>query len=300
MSPPPLRLCFYQPNGCSVESSDLEQAILLGCDRFSLQEFTTIEDLVDFLKRRDEPTDCLLLVVPLLAALVDIGERLTQHGCLLPAVVLVGKAPFEGNADSLMYHKAVITLPLPKGKAIAKLDLAAQVERAIALFLQLSPKGVRPGNGSSNLPTLMQQQQRRLSEKLRERLGYAGVFYKRSQDRFYRHLPEEERVELMARLKELYRTIVLEYFHAPDRVNSVIDEFAALAFLADISVSQVLELHMQLMDSFTKQLKLEGRSEEIVLDYRITLIDVIAHLSEMYRRSIPRSPSPKPVKRGTR
>ena len=47
---------------------------------------------------------------------------------------------------------------------------------------------------------------------------------------------------------------------------------------------------MQLMDGFAKQLKLEGRSEEILLDYRLTLIDVIAHLCEMYRRSIPRQP----------
>jgi len=43
-----------------------------------------------------------------------------------------------------------------------------------------------------------------------------------------------------------------------------------------------------LFDEFAKQLKLEGRSEEILLDYRLTLIDVIAHLCEMYRRSIPR------------
>jgi circadian clock protein KaiA len=45
---------------------------------------------------------------------------------------------------------------------------------------------------------------------------------------------------------------------------------------------------MELMEEFSKQLKLEGRSEEILLDYRLTLIDVIAHLGEMYRRSIPR------------
>lgn len=45
---------------------------------------------------------------------------------------------------------------------------------------------------------------------------------------------------------------------------------------------------MDLMDEFAKQLKLEGRSEEILLDYRLTLIDTIAHLCEMYRRSIPR------------
>ena len=57
-----------------------------------------------------------------------------------------------------------------------------------------------------------------------------------------------------------------------------------------MSVSQVLEIHMELMDRLAKKLKLEGRSEDILLDYRLTLIDAIAHLCEMYRRSIPREP----------
>ena len=60
------------------------------------------------------------------------------------------------------------------------------------------------------------------------------------------------------------------------------------AFFADISVPQIVEIHMELMDEFANQLKLEGRSEEVLLDYRLTLIDIIAHLCEMYRRSIPR------------
>ena len=45
---------------------------------------------------------------------------------------------------------------------------------------------------------------------------------------------------------------------------------------------------MELMDAFSKKLKLEGRNEDILLDYRLTLIDVMAHLCEMYRRSIPK------------
>ena len=55
---------------------------------------------------------------------------------------------------------------------------------------------------------------------------------------------------------------------------------------------QILEIHMELMDEFAQQLKLEGRSEEILLDYRLALIDIIAHLCEMYRRSIPRKDIP--------
>ena len=61
-----------------------------------------------------------------------------------------------------------------------------------------------------------------------------------------------------------------------------------MAFFADLPVSQVVEIHMDVMDEFANQLKLEGRSEDIVLDYRLTLIDTLAHLCEMYRRSIPK------------
>jgi circadian clock protein KaiA len=51
---------------------------------------------------------------------------------------------------------------------------------------------------------------------------------------------------------------------------------------------------MEIMDDFAKQLKLEGRNEEVVLDYRLTLIDTLANLCEMYRRSIPQD-KPDPL-----
>jgi circadian clock protein KaiA len=87
----------------------------------------------------------------------------------------------------------------------------------------------------------------------------------------------------------VYRTIILEYFKDSNRnLNQQIDEFVNLAFFSDISVTQVLEIHMSLIEEFSKKLQLEGRNDEVLLDYRITLIDIIAHLCELYRRSIPR------------
>ncbi|MGK7907257.1 MAG: circadian clock protein KaiA [Synechococcus sp.] len=297
MTPPPLRICCYQPDDWSL-NSHLEYSDFLDSSQFSLEKFRSLEHLIQHLKQREQHTDCLLLSIPKLQPLIELGDLLANQGLLLPAVALVEQSAIEIPDNAMLYHKATITLPIKQDVVTTKLDLATQIERAIALFLQLSPQGVRPVDGGNQLPTLVQQQQRKLSEKLRERLGYSGVYYKRQSDRFYRHLPKEEQVEFMSRLKELYRTIVLEYFHSPNRVNPIIDEFVALAFLGDLSVSQVLELHMQLMDNFAKQLKLEGRSEEIILDYRITLIDVIAHLSEMYRRSIPHSPQPNTKRKG--
>ncbi|MEM9567795.1 MAG: circadian clock protein KaiA [Cyanobacteria bacterium P01_E01_bin.34] len=295
MSPSPLRICIYQPNDSSLENLVFKPTLMADSNQISLHEFCSSEELVRYLRNRDEPTDCLILAVSTPSELAKIGDLLAQKGVLLPAVALLEPEAKDGSlgtakdSEWIRYHKAVIGVHLQDGAIPDKLDLVAEVERAIALFLQMSPKGVRPASGGEEIPSLVQQQQRRLSEKLRERLGYAGVYYNRRPEQFYRNLSKNERDDLMRRLTHLYRGIILEYFQSPSRVNPAIDEFAALAFLGDMSVSQVLEIHMQLMDNFAKQLKLEGRSEEIVLDYRITLIDVIAHLSEMYRRSIPRS-----------
>lgn len=135
---------------------------------------------------------------------------------------------------------------------------------------------------------LLRSRQQRLTDKLKERLGYLGIYYKRNSDQFLRNMSQAERQELLAQLGRDYRAIVLKYFSPESDLNDRIDDFVNIAFFADVSVSQLVEIHMNLMDDFAKQLKLEGRSEEILLDYRLTLIDVIAHLCEMYRRSIPR------------
>ena len=44
---------------------------------------------------------------------------------------------------------------------------------------------------------------------------------------------------------------------------------------------------MNLIDEFWKQLRLEGHKNDFLQDYRLALLDVMAHLCEMYRRSIP-------------
>ena len=43
---------------------------------------------------------------------------------------------------------------------------------------------------------------------------------------------------------------------------------------------------MELMDDFSQQLKLEGRSNDILLDHQLALVDIIANLCKMYRRSL--------------
>jgi circadian clock protein KaiA len=126
-----------------------------------------------------------------------------------------------------------------------------------------------------------------LTRKLKERLGYLGVYYKRNPQLFFRNLSESEKQKLLDLLKFEYREIILNYFANKHDLNQSIDKFTDKLFFTDIAIAQVVEIHMELMDEFAKQLKIEGRSDEILLDYRLTLIDVMAHLCEMYRRSIP-------------
>ena len=47
---------------------------------------------------------------------------------------------------------------------------------------------------------------------------------------------------------------------------------------------------MNLIDSFGKQLQLEGHNNDFLQDYRLALLDVMAHLCEMYRRAVPPDP----------
>ncbi len=44
---------------------------------------------------------------------------------------------------------------------------------------------------------------------------------------------------------------------------------------------------MNLIEGFWKQLRLEGHKDDFLQDYRLALLDVMAHLCEMYRRSLP-------------
>jgi circadian clock protein KaiA len=127
-----------------------------------------------------------------------------------------------------------------------------------------------------------------LTEKLKARLGYLGVYYKRDPQYFFRNLSNTEQKSLLEKIKLEYRQIILNYFANNENINQQIDNLVNKLFFTDIAVSQLVEIHMELMDEFAKHLKVEGRSEEILVDYRLTLIDTMAHLCEMYRRSIPR------------
>jgi circadian clock protein KaiA len=196
---------------------------------------------------------------------------------------------------TVLYHNAEIRLPEAEWENISVI-----LDRAIAHYLHLRPNqtlaeietSLNKTSADRSQESFLLLQQRRLADKLKERLGYLGVYYKRNPNYFYRNLTRQEKQEFLAKLSNEYREIILNYFSPDENFNQMIDQFVNHTFFSDIAVSQILEIHMELMDKFSQSLKLEGRSDEILLDYRLALIDILAHLGEMYRRSIPREDIP--------
>jgi circadian clock protein KaiA len=285
---PRLLVCLFLTSKALTASlkSELqgEQYRLL-CPQSPAEFFQTVE-------QNCQQIDCLVLQNSSDGQLTKLVSWL-QQATLLPAVLLseplnepLNASLSEPDSGPVQYHAAQVAIALPGG---TRIGLA--IDRAISEFLHLPPVP------SPAVPALTTQdflmQQRRLAEKLKERLGYLGVYYKRSPRNFLRNMAPEDQSEFLAELREGYREIILAYFSEVPSLNQKIDNYIDIAFFADISVAQVVEIHMELMGEFSKQLKLEGRSEEVLLDYRLTLIDTLAHLCEMYRRSIPQeSPGP--------
>ncbi len=266
----------------------------LSGDRYRLHIIDQVEELVPFLKEESETIDCLIVREE--TSILPLFNQLYEQGTLLPVIIVeeagdpsVALANVE--SPTFLYHSAEVR------HGVRQLtDIQTTIDRAITKFLHLGPSCCLADRSLSsqgdinteNHQSFLLLQQRRLAEKLKERLGYLGVYYKRNPKYFYRNLSPEDKQELLQELMTNYREIILNYFDESSEINQEIDQFVNQAFFADISVSRVLEMHMELMDEFSQQLKLEGRSEEILLDYRLTIIDVLAHLGEMYRRCIPR------------
>lgn len=282
---PQLLVCLF-PNSTAL-AQNLQQR--LDRDRYVVNLPGSEDEFYQFIERQKQHIDCLVLQVG--TVLPDLVMWLHQHATLLPAVILSENGdPAPVPITDFFYHSAEVRV------AFTEIDeLPNWIDHAIETFLDLSPSYLPPSvqdqaDLARELSTqnFLMLQQRRLNQKLKERLGYLGIYYKRNPKNFLRHLPLEERQQLLDQLRTDYREIILEYFTDSPTLNQKIDNFVTTAFFADVSVSQLVEAHMDIMDAFSKQLKLEGRSEEVLLDYRLTLIDTISHLCEMYRRSIPR------------
>lgn len=275
---------------------------LLSDERYNLNFIAEPIDLIQVIEENKEKIDCLVVLNH--SSLMPLFNQLYEEGILLPVILLESTTTPPPATDitdepadtaTFLYHTAEVRISSSELE-----DIAAIIEQAITRFLHLGSNCPlsQPSLATTKSSEIEKQQsflllqQRRLAEKLKERLGYLGVYYKRNPQYFYRNLSQAEKKQMLEQLSSEYREIILHYFSEDFLINQTIDQFVNRCFFADISVSQILEIHMELMDDFAQQLKLEGRSEEILLDYRLALIDILAHLGEMYRRSIPREDIP--------
>jgi circadian clock protein KaiA len=246
--------------------------------------------------------DCLIFYSE--QQLLPAINHLYDRGLILPVVIVHRLSPNNLSSQntpatvSASVSSSYIYQPSEVILAVTELsEIGVAIDKAIAKFLNLTPI-IPPMDAAQPLQietkievpesSFLLQQQSRLAQKLNERLGYLAVYYKRNSSQFFRNLDRSQRKELLQRLKSQYRGIVLDYFGDGDQLNTKIDEFVSSVFFSDLAVSEIVKIHMELIEEFSDQLKLEGRNEKVLLDYRLTLIDIIAHLCEMYRRSIPR------------
>lgn len=292
-----------------ADSADLLPLLsqYLSAERYTLQYFTDRTEFLAVVEQGGRELDCLVFYSE--QQLLPTINRLYERGLILPVVILhrltqyasqpaelheASKNPrdLSVSSSSYTYQPSEVILAVTEMS-----DIGVAVDKAIAKFLNLTPimstsENTQPPQIEIAIdipePNFLLQQQGRLAQKLNERLGYLAVYYKRNPRQFFRHLDRQQKQELLDLLKSQYRKIVLEYFADTSQLNIKIDEFVSAAFFRDLAVSEIVKIHMELMEDFSDQLKLEGRSEEILLDYRLTLIDIIAHLCEMYRRSVPR------------
>ncbi|MEB3309745.1 MAG: circadian clock protein KaiA [Snowella sp.] len=289
-----LSLCLFVPDAIAQKLSEWVNG-----DRYRIYSFDVLNDFISFVVGNTEHIDCLIVFND--TAILPVFNKLYEQGRLLPVIILESNSTLDAveaaklETPTILYHNAEVRLPEADWDS-----LPVVIDRAIAHYLHLAP--IKPSSEIEKPPdktdpedsqqSFLLLQQRRLADKLKERLGYLGVYYKRNPKDFYRNLSRREKQEFLNQLSLEYREILLSYFTPDNNFNQMIDQFVNHAFFADISVSQILEIHMELIDQFAQSLKLEGRNEEVLLDYRLALIDILAHLGEMYRRSIPREDIP--------
>lgn len=250
----------------------------LPVNRYSPVDLGSVESgqgVVELLSRQREAVDAVVIEQCLLDD--KTREALSSEGLLFPAVV-VGE--LMGRVD---YHPEELHLP---GDQLEQLGY--NVDASISRFLRQGQKDARPEDGAEqNAMPAMEGSAWKLSSRLQERLGYLGVFYKRDPSRFLANLPPDEQRDLVQSLQRTYRDLLISYFRDPAAANQALESFVNTAFFGDLPITRAVEIHMNLIDDFWKQLRLEGHKNDFLQDYRLALLDVMAHLCEMYRRSIP-------------
>ena len=260
-----------------LHSESLAQSLqqFLSSERYLLTQIESPDSLLKFVTYPRLPFDCLIVQDE--PALLTVAKQLYEQGMLFPLVIL------QAEAKKIFQHPAVVAIDLGNLSQICH-----AIDQALAKFFSL-PIVAANNLQKQNILRLQQQQQH---EKFSDESCYIVGCHKRETQHFFQQMIPVKQQEFLQQLKSDYRQILLNYFIADKPLKPQIDQFINTVFWANIPVPKIIEIHMELIDEFSKQLKIEGRSDEVLLDYRLTLIDILAHLCEVYRSSIPKGVEP--------
>ena len=247
-------------------------------EQYQLVVIDPARDPVVAMEEQRENCDAMLME----QGAIDRGtcQALFDRGLLLPTVVI---GTVTGEVE---LHDAEVRLPQDQLE-----QLSYCVDAAISRFLR---RGLEEDSGKGTEAARESDDRWKLANRLEGRLGDLGGYYKRDPSRFLRHLPEAERQELLRSLTRTYRDLLISYFRDPAAANQALESYVNTAFFSDLPINNTVKIHMKLIESFGKQLKLEGHTDDFLQEYRLALLDVMAHLCEMYRRSIPGDTPLKP------
>ncbi|MBW4645011.1 MAG: circadian clock protein KaiA [Goleter apudmare HA4340-LM2] len=125
-----------------------------------------------------------------------------------------------------------------------------------------------------------------LNENFTNKYCYVFADHQQRHQDVFQQMDRDKQDALLREIKSNYQEILISYFTTDKTLKGKIDKFINAVFCANIPVPQIIEIHMEVIEEFSKQLRLEGRSDETLIDYRLTLIDILAHLCETYRCSM--------------
>ena len=242
--------------------------------RYQLEAIDGDADPVALLDARREDFDAVLLEQGSLSS--QTYQTMVERGLLWPAVVI---GEVTGRIE---YHDAEVHLPQDQLE-----QLSYSLDAALSRFLRRGLLSTAPLAPEAPGQT---EERWKLANRLKGRLGYYGVYYKRDPSRFLANLPLPERKELVASLRRTYRDLLISYFRDPAAANQALESFVNTAFFSDLPITSTVEIHMNLIGDFSKQLMIEGIKSDFLQDYRLALLDVMAHLCELYRSSVPADP----------
>jgi circadian clock protein KaiA len=154
---------------------------------------------------------------------------------------------------------------------------------AIVAQFRYLPVAVTTCGKTNYLPNWLQQNS---SKAYTNKYLYVFASQMQKSQQHFQEMTPTEKQELLKQIKLEYSLILIDYFTTDKTLKDKIDKFINNIFYANIPVPQIIEIHMEVIEEFSNQLRLEGRSNEALLDYRLTLIDILAHLCEVYRSSI--------------